>query len=59
MKREPCDYTNCAATAERDWLLAEASDEVREYFFAIRAAEAARLAALVPIVVVVTNATPW
>jgi len=59
MTREPCSYINCTATAERDWLLAEASDEVREYFFAIRAVEAARLLALAPIVVVVTRATPW
>lgn len=33
------------ATVERDWLLAEASDEVRARFFAARADQATRMAA--------------
>lgn len=47
--RHACEYGNCVATAERDWLLAEASDEVRETFFAIRDIEAARVHAMEPI----------
>lgn len=47
--REPCTYANCVASAERDWLLAEASDEVREAFFAIRDAELERVLALEPL----------
>lgn len=52
--RGPCTYTNCLAMAERDWLLAEASDEVRDVFFAIRQAEEDRLHALEPIRLTVT-----
>lgn len=48
MDREPCTYLNCVACSERDWLLAEASDEVRAYFFAIRDAEEIRLLSLAP-----------
>lgn len=32
-----CTYATCIATVERDWLLAEASDDVRARFFAARA----------------------
>jgi len=49
MPREPCTYANCTACAERDWLLAEATDEVRDYFFAIRDAEMIRLLSLDPL----------
>jgi hypothetical protein len=47
--RGPCTYNNCIALAERDWLLAEASDEVREVLFAIRQIEEDRIHALEPI----------
>ena len=31
-----CTYANCTATFERDWLLAEAPDELRARFFEAR-----------------------
>jgi hypothetical protein len=44
----PCRGPDPDVVAERDWLLAQASDDVRETFFAVRDAERDRRHALEP-----------